>query len=122
MDGLDRASLDPWFAKMEQRLNIEKWIAPPNNNDVLKRGRDAKGWHVDDPRNERLPEHGYCGMAARPMPRCPCWSPPFRKRSTTRHLIHSAQAHQLVIEGDTVTGVIVHPLQNDKSPLAPRSP
>ena len=120
VDGLDRASLDPWFAKMEQRLNIEKWIMPPNaNNDVLKRGCDAKGWHVDViPRNvSGCWNIGYCGMGCptnAKMSMLVTTLPEALNQGAT--LIHSAQAHQLVIEGDTVTGVIVHPLQNDKQP------
>jgi choline dehydrogenase-like flavoprotein len=55
----------PWFARMEERLNITGWGAPPNeNNDILKRGCDKLGipaaainrnvngcWNL-----------GYCGM------------------------------------------------------------
>lgn len=58
-------ALAPWFAMMEQRLNISVWQTPPNeNNDLLKRGaaglgiptaaimRNVKGcWNL-----------GYCGM------------------------------------------------------------
>jgi choline dehydrogenase-like flavoprotein len=59
------AALAPWFAMMEQRLNVSRWPAPPNeNNDLLRRGaerlgiptaaikRNVKGcWNL-----------GYCGM------------------------------------------------------------
>jgi choline dehydrogenase-like flavoprotein len=58
-------ALAPWFAMMEQRLNVGVWLTPPNeNNDLLKRGaaklgipaaailRNVKGcWNL-----------GYCGM------------------------------------------------------------
>lgn len=58
-------AMAPWFAMMEQRLNIGVWLMPPNeNNDLLKRGaarlaipaaailRNVKGcWNL-----------GYCGM------------------------------------------------------------
>ena len=60
-----REAMAPWFAMMEQRLNVSVWTAPPNeNNDLLKRGaaklgipaaailRNVKGcWNL-----------GYCGM------------------------------------------------------------
>jgi choline dehydrogenase-like flavoprotein len=66
--GLDDYTVEqmaPWFAKMEERLSIAPWGAPPNeNNDILKRGcdklgipaaaikRNVKGcWNL-----------GYCGM------------------------------------------------------------
>jgi choline dehydrogenase-like flavoprotein len=63
--GYTPASMAPWFAMMERRLNIAEWAPPPNeNNDVLRRGagklgiptgiihRNVNGcWNL-----------GYCGM------------------------------------------------------------
>ena len=60
---------------------------------------------------------GYCGMG------CPTNAkqsmlvttlPAAMNNGAT--LIHSAQAHRLLIDGDTVTGVEVRPLNNDKVP------
>jgi choline dehydrogenase-like flavoprotein len=59
------AALDPWFHRMEARLSIAPWPAPPNeNNDVLRRGCETLGWssgilarNVKGCRNL-----GYCGM------------------------------------------------------------
>jgi choline dehydrogenase-like flavoprotein len=66
--GLDEFTVErmvPWFERMEERLNITPWGAPPNeNNDILKRGCEKLGisaaaikrnvngcWNL-----------GYCGM------------------------------------------------------------
>jgi choline dehydrogenase-like flavoprotein len=126
VEDLLRKDLDPWFQKMEERLKISQWIMPPNaNNDVLKKGCDALGWEwAVIPRNvEGCWNIGYCGMG------CPTNAkqsmlvttlPMAMNNGAT--LIHSAQAHRLIIDGDTVTGVEVRPLNNDKSPPAPRSP
>jgi len=117
-ENLLRDDLDPWFQKMEERLKISQWIMPPNaNNDVLKKGCDALGWEwAVIPRNvEGCWNIGYCGMG------CPTNAkqsmlvttlPTAMNNGAT--LIHSAQAHRLIIDGDTVTGVEVHPLNNDK--------
>ena len=65
VSGLDSATLQPWFARMEQRLGIAPWQIPANaNNDVLKRGCTALNldWAVI-PRNVRgCMNLGYCGM------------------------------------------------------------
>ena len=120
VENLLRNDLDPWFRKMEERLKISQWIMPPNaNNDVLKKGCDALGWEwAVIPRNvEGCWNIGYCGMG------CPTNAkqsmlvttlPAAMNNGAT--LIHSAQAHRLLIDGDTVTGVEVRPLNNDKVP------
>ncbi|MBP8020200.1 MAG: GMC family oxidoreductase [Agitococcus sp.] len=55
----------PWFAKMEQRLNIAPWAMPPNpNNQVLHDACAKLGWewHVI-PRNVKgCWNSGYCGL------------------------------------------------------------
>lgn len=118
VENLLRQDLDPWFQKMEERLKISQWIMPPNaNNDVLKKGCEALGWEwAVIPRNvEGCWNIGYCGMG------CPTNAkqsmlvttlPMAMNNGAT--LIHSAQAHRLLIDGDTVTGVEVRPLNNDK--------
>ena len=120
VENLLRQDLDPWFQKMEERLKISQWIMPPNaNNDVLKKGCEALGWEwAVIPRNvEGCWNIGYCGMG------CPTNAkqsmlvttlPMAMNNGAT--LIHSAQAHRLLIDGDTVTGVEVRPLNNDKEP------
>lgn len=57
--------LAPWFARMEERLNIMPWILPPNdNNDILHRGAKAIGVSTKViPRNVKgCWNLGYCGM------------------------------------------------------------
>ncbi|MAD76534.1 MAG: GMC family oxidoreductase [Rheinheimera sp.] len=57
--------LTPYFAKAEQRLNIQPWQLPPNgNNSVIKRGCEALGWeHTIISRNVNgCANLGYCGM------------------------------------------------------------
>ncbi|EKF73188.1 GMC oxidoreductase family protein [Alcanivorax hongdengensis A-11-3] len=116
--GLDRETLDPWFERMEKRLNISKWAMPPNaNNDVLRKGCEAMGWRwAVIPRNvSGCWNIGYCGMG------CPTNAKQSMLVTTIPAamtagavLVHSAQADHLLIEGDKVTGVAVHPLDDNK--------
>jgi len=109
LTGYSRESMAPWFAMMEQRLNVSVWAAPPNeNNDLLRRGavklgipvatilRNVKGcWNL-----------GYCGMG------CPTNA----KQSMLVTTIPSALSHgatlltrtraeKLVFKGDTVAAL-----------------
>ncbi|WP_064792462.1 GMC family oxidoreductase [Shewanella woodyi] len=62
---LSRAELDPWFQKMEERLNISKWEYEPNrNNQALKTGCEKLGWDFTViKRNVKgCWNTGYCGM------------------------------------------------------------
>ncbi|HZW21662.1 GMC family oxidoreductase [Noviherbaspirillum sp.] len=102
-------ALAPWFAMMEQRLNIGVWLTPPNeNNDLLKRGaaklgipaaailRNVKGcWNL-----------GYCGMG------CPTNAkqsmlvttiPSALEHGAT--LLTRTRAQKLALNGDKVTGL-----------------
>ncbi|WP_323774796.1 GMC family oxidoreductase [Alcanivorax sp.] len=120
VQGMNRQEMDPWFQKMEQRLNISKWSMPPNaNNNVLRKGCESLGWRWDViPRNvEGCWNIGYCGMG------CPTNAkqsmlvttlPEAMNNGAT--LLYSAQANRLIIEGDTVTGVEVRPLTDGKTP------
>ena len=63
--GHDPATLEPWFARMEQRLSIEPWTVPPNrNNDLLAIGATRLGIsHGAIQRNVKgCWNLGYCGM------------------------------------------------------------
>ena len=66
--GLKRLSVEamaPWFAAMEQRLNIGPWPVLPNeNNALLVRGAEALGIPVAVMRRNvrRCWNLGYCGM------------------------------------------------------------
>ncbi len=58
-------AMDPWFTRMEQRLNVHPWPEPPNaNNAVLGRGAAALGIPAAViPRNVHgCYNLGYCGM------------------------------------------------------------
>jgi len=59
------ADLEPWFARMEERLGIAPWaVAPNENNDVLRRGCAKLGYsHGVIARNVKgCANLGYCGM------------------------------------------------------------
>jgi len=63
--GFSPDEMAPYFERMEQRLNIEKWAMAPNaNNDTLKRGCEQLGWSwAVIPRNVAgCWNLGYCGM------------------------------------------------------------
>jgi choline dehydrogenase-like flavoprotein len=65
LDDYSQAALAPWFAMMEQRLNVSAWQAPPNeNNDLLRRGAERLGIPVGAIlRNVKgCWNLGYCGM------------------------------------------------------------
>jgi len=58
-------ALAPWFSMMEQRLNIDLWRIPPNeNNDVLRRGAARLGIPAAAIRRnvKACWNLGYCGM------------------------------------------------------------
>lgn len=103
-------ALAPWFAMMEQRLNISPWLTAPNeNNDVLRQGaeklgiptaammRNVKGcWNL-----------GYCGMG------CPTNAKQSMLVTTIPSalangatLITRARAEKLVFKGDAVDSLM----------------
>ena len=63
--GLSASELQPWFEKMEQRLNIEQWQYDANrNNGALRDGCEKLGWeYTVIKRNVKgCWNTGYCGM------------------------------------------------------------
>lgn len=66
--GLQDMTVDnmaPWFEQAERRLNISDWAVPPNeNNDILRRGAEAKGisWGAIRRNVKECWNLGYCGM------------------------------------------------------------
>ncbi|GGB47295.1 GMC family oxidoreductase [Shewanella inventionis] len=63
--GLSAIELQPWFEKMEQRLNIEQWQYEANrNNAALRQGCEKLGWeYTVIKRNVKgCWNTGYCGM------------------------------------------------------------
>ncbi|MFN3579069.1 MAG: GMC family oxidoreductase N-terminal domain-containing protein [Pseudomonas sp.] len=117
VSGLDRDSMAPWFARMEERLGIAPWALPANaNNEVLRAGCSALGWHwAVIPRNVRgCWNLGYCGSG------CPVNAkqsmlvttlPAALDKGAT--LIYKARAEQLVMEGERVTGVLCRGMNNE---------
>src|SRR5262249_2679433 len=125
--GLASASetaLDPWFARMEERLSIAPWpVAPNENNDVLRRGceklgiptgairRNVKGcWNL-----------GYCGMG------CPHTAKQSMLVTTIPGaldrgavLIHHARVTQLEIRGDRVVGCEARGIAGNGAALSPQ--
>lgn len=63
--GFGTDDLAPWFARMEQRLGVARWLVAPNeNNNALRRGAGALGIATEEiRRNVRgCWNLGYCGM------------------------------------------------------------
>jgi len=107
--GLLREELSPWFDWVEKRLNISKWMVPPNrNNQILADGLKSLGWkHAFIPRNVKgCANLGYCGMG------CPINAKQSMLVSTIpgalengAQLIHRARAESLIVQGGKVHGV-----------------
>ncbi len=104
----------PWFAKMEQRLNIEPWKIPANtNNKVLQNGAEKLGWHSETiSRNVKgCANLGYCGMG------CPLNAKqsmmvttiPAAKKLGAK-VLYQAKVEKLLIDKDKVTGCEVIPV------------
>lgn len=122
--GLDRDSLDPWFARMEQRLNISRWAMPPNaNNAILGRGCERLGWSWDViPRNvDGCWNLGFCGMG------CPVNAkqsmlvttlPAAMAHGAT--LLHGVRAERLTHDGTRVSEIVCLPLGRDRTPTGAR--
>ncbi len=101
-----QAELDPWFARMEERLAIAPWPVPPNeNNDILRRGCEKLGIPAAAiRRNVRgCWNLGYCGMG------CPTNAkqsmlvttiPAALARGAT--LVHRARVERLEASGDRI--------------------
>jgi len=65
IDGLSGPDLEPWFALIEEALNIREWTDHNHNNELLAQGAQRLGWsHGAIKRNVRgCPGHGYCGLS-----------------------------------------------------------
>ncbi|MEY1660547.1 GMC family oxidoreductase [Isoalcanivorax beigongshangi] len=120
VDGLSGEQMQPWFQRMEQRLNIKSWEMPPNaNNAVIRTGAEKLGWHWDTiPRNvDGCWNIGYCGTG------CPTNAkqsmlvttlPEAMKGGAT--LVHSVEAATLAHDGTRVTAVHGRALGADRRP------
>ncbi|MAM85859.1 MAG: GMC family oxidoreductase [unclassified Hahellaceae] len=103
-----------WFENREQRLNISPWAGLPNeNNAVLQRGCQALGWSTSlIPRNVLgCWNLGYCGFG------CPTNAKQSMLTTTIpaaldkgATLMTSVRAERLVQVGDTIHGLVCHPV------------
>ena len=104
--------LDPWFARMEERLAIAPWTVAPNaNNDALRRGCEKLGIRSGIiARNVKACANlGYCGMG------CPLNAKQSMLVTTIpaalargARLVHRARVQRLALEGDRVTACEAH--------------
>lgn len=118
VDGMDRASMDPYFETMEQRLKVSKWAMPPNaNNAVIKRGCDALGWSWSViPRNvDGCWNLGYCGTG------CPTNAKQSMLVTTLPSamdsgatLVHSCEADVVLTKSGRAHAVVCHTLDARK--------
>jgi choline dehydrogenase-like flavoprotein len=123
--GMTQDSLDPWFARMEQRLAIQPWpVAPNENNDILRRGCARLGFaSAAMARNVKgCANLGYCGMG------CPTNAkqsmlvttlPAALERGAI--LLHRAHVRRLVIERDRVTACEAHGVAGNGAAPSPHS-
>lgn len=122
--GLSPEEMAPYFEQMEKRLNISKWVMPPNaNNDILKKGCEANQWSwAVIPRNVNgCWDLGYCGlgcptnakqsMLITTVPealkngaslyyRCSA-----HKLNFSEHKVESVECHGIAADGHSKTGV-----------------
>ncbi|MCL1114538.1 GMC family oxidoreductase [Shewanella basaltis] len=120
--GLSAAELQPWFEKMEQRLNIEQWQYEANrNNAALRDGCEKLGWqHTVIKRNVKgCWNTGYCGMG------CPVNAkqsmlvttiPSALEHGAT--LISRAKVVKLEHKGDKVVGLTAQAMTEGFKPTA----
>lgn len=107
LEGLDEASLAPWFKRVEERLSIAPWVPAPNrNNDLLRIGCEKLGLHASVMmRNvKECANLGYCGMGcpvnAKQSMLTTCVPGALARGAT---LVHGASVTRLAIEGDRAT-------------------
>lgn len=124
VDGLAPAQMAPWFDRMEARLNISRWVMPPNaNNGVIQRGAEKLGWHWDViPRNVNgCWNIGYCGTGCptnAKMSMLVTTLPEAMKAGAT--LFHSTEAATLEHDGTRVTAVHCQAIGADRVPTGRR--
>lgn len=114
---MTQAALDPWFARVEERLAIAAWTMPPNeNNDVLRRGADQLGISSGAIRRnvKGCANLGYCGLG------CPLNAKQSMLVTTIpaaldsgATLVHRARVTHLAIEGDRVVACEAHGVERN---------
>lgn len=121
LSGYSEQAMAPWFAMMEQRLQIGDWPVPPNeNNDLLRRGAQVLGIPTAAIRRNvnGCWNLGYCGMG------CPTNAKQSMLVTTIpaalslgARLLTHARAERLVLQGDRVASLQITAL--DAQGLAP---
>lgn len=114
VSGCSEAEMQPWFAKVFERLGIHRWPVPPNpNNEKLKLGAERLGISFATmQRNVRgCANLGYCGMG------CPINAKQSMLVTTLpvaldagAKLFSRTRARRLMLTGDRVTGVVCQAL------------
>jgi len=123
LSDFNEAAMAPWFAQVEQRLNIGEWLTDPNeNNDMLRRGslklglstakvqRNVKGcWNL-----------GSCGMG------CPTNAKQSMLVTTIpaaldlgATLLVQTRAQKFELKGSEVSGLVCQPVALDGTPTGP---
>jgi choline dehydrogenase-like flavoprotein len=112
--------LEPWFARMEERLAIAPWaVAPNENNDVLRRGCAKLGYsHGVIARNVRgCANLGYCGMG------CPTGAKQSMLVTTIpaalsrgARLVQRARVARLEIDGERVVALEANGVAGNGAP------
>lgn len=107
--GVTPSDMAPWFAKMEQRLNISDWeVAPNENNHIISKGCEALNYSWQTiPRNVKgCWNLGYCGHG------CPVNAKQSMLVTTIPEtlnndgeLLFRTRAQRLLIDNDRVNGV-----------------
>ncbi len=124
VEGMSPEQMAPWFERMEKRLNVNRWLVPPNaNNDVIRRGAEKLGWHWDAiPRNvDGCWNIGYCGTGCptnAKMSMLVTTLPEAMKAGAT--LVHSTEAVTLAHDGTRVTAVNCQAMGTDRQPTGRR--
>ncbi len=114
LENLSSETMEPWFEKMEKRLNISPWQIPANNNNqAIKDGAKELGWTSGlISRNVKgCANLGYCGLG------CPLNAkqsmlvtciPEAKKFGAT--VLYQAKVDSLLVDKDSVTGARVIPV------------
>lgn len=115
--GMSVAEMTPWFARMEERLGIAPWAAPPNpNNMALKNACEKLGWewHVISRNVRGCWNSGYCGLG------CPVNAKQSMLVTTIpralqmgMELIHHLRVQRLVFDGDRVSSMVCQALDDE---------
>ncbi|ACV27642.1 GMC family oxidoreductase [Kangiella koreensis] len=120
----NQKTLAPWFDTMEQRLNIEPWQVPANeNNQTIANGAEKLGWsHSGIARNVKgCANLGYCGLG------CPINAKQSMLTTTIpaalkagAQLIYKARVERINYQKDKVTGCELVAMDDFGQPIANR--